>query len=694
MELFKLHGIIDVDNKSANNALDETSQKGQQTQSKMSKFFSGIGKGAAVVGKAVGVGMAAAGTAVAGLATKSIQAYADYEQLVGGVDTLFKDSSAKVQEYAKNAYKTAGLSANEYMETVTSFSASLLQSLDGDTNKAAESANMAIEDMADNANVFGTSIEDIQNAYSGFSKQNYTMLDNLRLGYGGTQAEMERLIKDANKLKVEQGGLADLTINSYADIIEAIHLVQEEMLITGTTMNEAEGTISGSISMTKAAWSNLLSGLAQGNADIPTLVGNVVSSGVNVLNNIIPVAKQVLQHIPEAISEISPEAGAAFQTIIDTIMAILPVLHVTLETTFKLIADVLAFVQDHTGVVIAIATAIGVAVTAIGMYNTVQAIKNALDIKETLTLSAVITALKTKIALMYTAIAPYLAIAVAVAAVIAVGVLLYKNWDKIKEKCGELKDYLSEKFTEVKATVVQKVTELKEKAVETFTALKEGIAEKIAAAKDKVISTVQSMRESFVEKITAIKTKAAEIFNSIKEKITAPIENAKTKIKNIVDTIKGFFSNMNISFPEIKMPHFSVTPSGWKIGDLLKGDIPKLKIDWYAEAMRNPMIMTKPTVFGYDAGTGKLLGGGEAGSEVVTGTSTLMNMIASAVASQNSALVYYMQKIIEILADYFPQLLEALDMDVVLNDGVLVGRLAPAMDVQLGIIKGQKERGR
>ncbi len=182
MELFKLLGTIAVDTADAIKKLREAQQEGQQTESKLGKAFSGVGKAAATMGKVIGAGMVAGGTAVAALVTKSVQAYADYEQLVGGVDTLFKESSGKVQEYAANAYKTAGMSANEYMETVTSFSASLLQSLDGDTNAAAEKADMAITDMSDNANKMGSDITMIQNAYQGFAKQNYTMLDNLNVG--------------------------------------------------------------------------------------------------------------------------------------------------------------------------------------------------------------------------------------------------------------------------------------------------------------------------------------------------------------------------------------------------------------------------------------------------------------------------------------------------------------------------------
>lgn len=182
MELFRLFGTIALDNAKANQGIDETTNKGERAHSRLSGAFSKIGSAAEVCGKAIAAGMVAAGGAIVKIGKDAVASYADYEQLVGGVETLFKDSAGTVQAYAQNAYKTAGLSANEYMETVTSFSASLLQSLDGDTAKAAESANLAITDMADNANKMGTAMGDIQNAYQGFAKQNYTMLDNLKLG--------------------------------------------------------------------------------------------------------------------------------------------------------------------------------------------------------------------------------------------------------------------------------------------------------------------------------------------------------------------------------------------------------------------------------------------------------------------------------------------------------------------------------
>lgn len=265
------------------------------------KFKNGLAAAAKVGAAAAG----AAATGIAVLTKNALNNYAEYEQLVGGVDTLFKDSSAKVQKYAANAYKTAGLSANEYMDTVTSFSASLLQSLGGDTEAAADMANVAITDMADNANKMGTDMASIQNAYQGFAKQNYTMLDNLKLGYGGTKEEMQRLINHANELNASQGKYTNYSIESYADIVSAIHDVQDEMGIYGTTAKEASTTIQGSVSSMKSAWSNLLTGIADDNADFKTLTEQFVDSLVTVGKNIIPRISVILGGISQLVTSAS-----------------------------------------------------------------------------------------------------------------------------------------------------------------------------------------------------------------------------------------------------------------------------------------------------------------------------------------------------------------------------------------------------
>ena len=238
---------------------------------------------------------------------QAVTQYADYEQLTGGVETLFKGSADTIMGYAENAYRTAGLSANEYMETVTSFSASLLQSLGGDTEAAAQYADMAVTDMADNANKMGSSMESIQNAYQGFAKQNFTMLDNLKLGYGGTKTEMERLLADAERIQKANGVMAEYSVDSFGDIVEAIHVVQEEMGVAGTTALEAAETISGSVGMTKAAWTNLLTGLADENADVKGLVDDLVESARLAAGNLAPAISQGIKGMLQAGRELLPE---------------------------------------------------------------------------------------------------------------------------------------------------------------------------------------------------------------------------------------------------------------------------------------------------------------------------------------------------------------------------------------------------
>ena len=279
----------------------------------LGNIVSAAGKLAKITFKATAASMAALGTTavavgkgVAKAVKASIEGFGDYEQLVGGVETLFKSSSNEVVKYANNAYKTAGLTANEYMETVTSFSASLLQSLNGDTAKAAQVADMAITDMSDNANKMGTDMSSIQNAYQGFAKQNYTMLDNLKLGYGGTQKEMERLLADAEKISGQKYDISNLN-----DVYQAIHVIQTNIGITGTTAKEASTTIQGSIKAVKSTFQNLITGLADKKANIHQLVGNftdsVITAGKNIIPRIVTIVKNIGPAISETVTTLLPE---------------------------------------------------------------------------------------------------------------------------------------------------------------------------------------------------------------------------------------------------------------------------------------------------------------------------------------------------------------------------------------------------
>ena len=265
-----------------------------------------------LLGNAIVSGVKAVASGIKSLISGAIEGYGEYEQLVGGVETLFGSSADTVIKNAENAYKTAGLSANAYMETVTSFSASLLQSMGNDTEAAAKKADQALTDMSDNANKMGTDMQSIQNAYQGFAKQNYTMLDNLKLGYGGTKEEMQRLIDDANALNAAQGNYTNYTIESYADIVDAIHTVQTEMGITGTTALEASTTVEGSINSMKAAYQNFITGLGDQNADIGALTEELIQSVGTVAENVLPVIENVVKNIAETVKKQGPDMITKF----------------------------------------------------------------------------------------------------------------------------------------------------------------------------------------------------------------------------------------------------------------------------------------------------------------------------------------------------------------------------------------------
>lgn len=291
--------------------LDDAGDAADDSEGKFSK----LGGTLKTVGVAMGACVAAAAAAAVSLGKAVIEAYGEYEQLVGGVDTLFQESSGKLQEYAANAYKTAGMSANDYMSTVTSFSASLIQSLGGDTEAAVKYADMAITDMADNANKMGTDIGLIQNAYQGFAKQNYTMLDNLKLGYGGTKEEMERLLADATAIS----GI-EYDISSYADVVDAIHVIQESMGVAGATAAEAEHTIEGSLNSMKAAVANLVVGFGNADADIEQLCNNVVDAFQDVLTNITPVIENIIAALPTALNALLETVGELLPTLLETVV--------------------------------------------------------------------------------------------------------------------------------------------------------------------------------------------------------------------------------------------------------------------------------------------------------------------------------------------------------------------------------------
>lgn len=327
MDVYNLYAKLCLDSSEYEKGLKDA----KSSAGGLTGLFEKVGSAASTVGKgiftvaanvaAVSVAATTAGAAaVSALTTLAVNSYADYEQLVGGVETLYKDSAAKVQQYAADAYKTSGMTANEYMTTATSYAAALVSSLGGDTEQAAELSNMAVSDMADNWNKFGSSADSVQAAYNGFAKGQFQLLDNLKLGYGGTKEEMERLLDDANKLNAAQGKYTDYSIDSFSDIILAIHDIQTEYDITGTTAKEASTTISGSLSAAKAAWANLVTGVADDNANFGQLISNFVDSATTAASNIIPRIEVALNGAAKLIESLIPPIMAELPSLIETVL--------------------------------------------------------------------------------------------------------------------------------------------------------------------------------------------------------------------------------------------------------------------------------------------------------------------------------------------------------------------------------------
>lgn len=484
---------------------------------------------------AVKSGAIAAGAILTGTLAAAIKEGAALQQSLGGIVTMFGDSAQKMKDYANQAYATAGLSANTYMEQATSFSAALLQSLDGDTEAAAESANQAIIDMSDNANKFGTDIARIQDAYQGFAKQNYTMLDNLKLGYGGTKSEMERLLADAEAISGQEYDISNLN-----DVYEAIHLIQEETGITGTTADEAAKTFSGSFASMKASAQNLLGNIALGedvSDELNTLMGTIVTFA----GNAVPMVTSVLQSLPTLVSTLlsSGLISEVLPNLAGTIGVVVPQLVASITENLP------ALLQAGIDIIVALVNGISTSIPQlIGMMPDIVSQMNGSIIGNLpLIISAGINLLIALIGGMAQAFPSLVAMA-----------------PKI--------------FTTVKSTLASMDW---------------------AQIGSQLISVL-------LNSIRHIVAKVAQTFNNVKTAILKPINNARDAVRKVVNTIKGMFS-FKVSLPNIKLPHFSITPSGWKLGDLLQGSIPKLGIKWYAQGG----IFSSPTIAGI----------GEAGNEAV-----------------------------------------------------------------------------
>ena len=609
MDFMKLKATLSLDSSEYESGLNKAEGK----TSKLKKGLATFGKvGVAAIG--------AAATATGVLIKKSVDAYAEYEQLSGGVKKLFgEQASAEVMKYANEAYKTAGMSANQYMEQATSFSAALINSLGGDQMKAAKQTDVAMKAISDNFNTFGGDITNVQNAFQGFAKQNYTMLDNLKLGYGGTKSEMQRLIDDANAYAEANGKAADLSIDSFSDIVTAIEYVQEKQGIAGTTAKEAATTIEGSLNMTKAAWQNLVAGFADPEADIGRLVQNLMESVVGttdeagnhingLVDNVVPAIMQALEGAGEAIATILPELLAKIPEAMDTMVT--PLLSTGLDVVLMLIQGLASSAPKL------VESAAGLVKTLMGGLTKAapQLVTSAITLVGELVIGLIqqLPSLVTAGLEMITAFVEGLGFEIistlVVTIVTSIPQIVGAAWKLIKA--------MAETFSKINWLQLGK---------KAFNKVKDGIsnmAPRIKQAVKNIVSSVLTMLgfDGIGEKV---KSAFQKVVDGAKEKMDA----AKEKVKSIIDAIKNFFPFSVGKIFSGWVPKIKLTAS--KNGDTASTNATSNGRVNFAKAMSQPYLFKRPTEF-Y---------AGDAGDEMLLGRSALKQDLADAVKGSGGDIV-------------------------------------------------------
>lgn len=594
--------------------------------------------GSSLAGKIKGA-IAAAGigaTVVAGL-KKSISEGAKLEQSIGGIETLFKSSSKQMIKYADNAYKTAGISANTYMEQATSFSASLLQSTGGDTKKAAKAANQAIIDMSDNSNKMGSNIEDIQRAYQGFARGQYGMLDNLKLGYGGTKKEMARLLEDAGKISGQKYDMSNLS-----DVYEAIHVVQGELGITGTSAKEAATTLSGSAASMSAAWDNFLGNLALGR-NVGESMGALAETAANFLfNNLIPAIGRIISGLPVAIMAFIQTGVPAFmnagKSLVDSLIT-------GVTTTIPSLLDKIStfFVTSMPGMLETIVNRLLGFILKIGDFIT-AALPTFLKVGSNLIISLA-TGIWNSIPRVVSAVTSF---------VPKVFQFIKTNLPVIASYGGRMLERLAYGFVTnlpkiVGALAKLGVTILKNiiKLIPTVLSagmrligglgngILRGASTVIKPAIKSVVNFITSPVRNAISTIKGIATRIAQAlnfgkiattvkntFSKVYDAITSPIRKAKSIVGDAIDKIKSLFPlNLGKIFSGVKLPHFKISGGKipWGIGGM--GKKPSVDIEWYKKAEDQPYMFDNATLFG----------AGERNDEMLYGRKALMNDISQAV---------------------------------------------------------------
>lgn len=619
-----------------------------------------IARGLGVATAAVGAAIGAAAVGVGRLTAESVRAYGEYEQLSGGIAKLFGDASDSLMEYASNAYQTAGMDANTYMQSVTSFSAALINSLDGDTEEAARIADMAMRDLADNANTFGTaSVEELSNIYTALSRGQFQTLDSLNLGYAGTQEGMLQLINDAGIFEETITSLDDV---SFDQMLQAIHNVQDQLNITGTTENEAAGTIQGSINMLQASWQNLVIGMSDANADLSSLISNVVESAGYAVENLVPAVSQALGGIATLIEQVAPIISAELPGLVDQILP--PILRAAVQIVSAVASALPSIIRSLQSVIPTVINTLIPAILQALPQLIVAGGELLMGIMQGLTDNAdlLISALNDIIFMMANEILTpenissfvemttqmILTISEAILEnaplILASVVMIISNiMIALSESLPDILDQITlfiinlgeqlgadlwDIFGEQLIIVGQGMQNIWNSVVSWFDNIKASISDAFVSITQWVTDGIDGWVSFFSDGFDSIYSVVTDSLNNVLGIFTSIWDNVKSVVSDAIGYIQGLF-DFEWSLPNIELPHFNITGGVAPYGLGGQGTFPSISVEWYKKAYDQPMILNDPTIFGFN--NGKMLGGGDGyGGEIVMGYNQLLDAISKA----------------------------------------------------------------
>ena len=784
MDLFELNGRVVVNLADALKAFDEINKEGQKSQSKLSKAFSAVGKGALAVGKTVMTGLAAGGAAMGALTIKALNLSGELEQNMGGSEAVFKEYAGKMQETAKNAFQNMGLSTSDFLGTANKMGA-LFQGAGFSIEESSNLASDAMQRAADVASIMGISTDEAMEAIAGAAKGNFTMMDNLGVAMNDTTLQAYALSKGIDKSTQEMTNQEKIGL--------AMEMFMEKTAYAAGNYAKENETLAGSLGTAKAALTNFL----DGSGDVDQLVtafsnaANVIIKNVGeiaprLINGITDIVNQVVPMLPPLLNQLLPVIIEGAVSLINGLVAALPSIISALMAALPALIDgivqiVNALIQALPQIIEALVAALPalipqlinglVSMIVILCANFSQIIQPILDILPDLIVSicdallanlpalldgilalivaiaqatpslwgalwealkGVFTSLLTNLGVWFQPVADWfksvwdgfvnivsgvwdaIKNAISIAIQFIASILdaafqiitlpfrfIWENckdtimsvWETIKNAVSTAIDavwnVISTVFNAIKDFITPVWNGIRDTISNVWNSIKTSVSTAINAVKSTVSNVFNSIKSTVSNIFNSVKSTVTNVWNGIMNAIKKPIEKARDLVKGAIDKIKGFF-NFNFTWPKLKMPHFGISPSGWKIGDLLQGSIPKLKIDWYAEGG----VMKRPTLFDYNPATGTAKVGGEKGAEAVAPIDTLQQYIQAAVAGQNSGMMELLERIIDLLVQFFPDALDAMRTPMVCDTNGLAIAMAPTMDVELGKIAIKKGRGR